>query len=380
MLERIATQHEGKLRIVKYNVDQNKDSMSRFKLRGVPTLIAYRAGEELGRHAGSSASGLKLLLEALLAESATPGDPGTSTFNNDPVRKARCVARIEQAIADGRLGGQQQERGGDDLPSAVASDLAPGGDSSDTLGLPPVIDALYNHLYEMLSADPSGAQFAVDFLRSMPVGADLSAVPRDYLLWILNDVMGNLPVKDGMATLLAEIVELHRHDVLPDAVPSSKWETLRARLEEEFGAAAGPNASILAAIDPLVRPAASIPPTAFFLLIQTTVSLSVNKVASTWFTAEEAEAFDRTNRLMAPFMKTLGARPDEGEALADYERKKERFINDAWEKAYTICPTLEKQRKLRLDAIVKARHTAGTSHAQYLLNRIAAAERTSTHE
>ncbi|WP_213769109.1 thioredoxin domain-containing protein [Caballeronia sp. dw_19] len=371
MLERIAIQHEGKLRIVKYDVDQNKDSMHRFKLRGVPTLIAYRAGEEVGRHAGGNASGLKLLLEALLAGPEPHMDPGTNTFGNDPARKARCIARIEQAIAEGRLGGPPQKHSSDDLPSTIAIGQTSDRDDPDVLGLPPVIDALYNYFYEMLAADPSGRQFTTDFLRSISVGVDLSSVPRDYLLWTLNDVMGQVPAESEAAPLLADLVNLHRRDALSGTVPPAQWEALQARIEEKGPATGKQDALILATIAPLATPAASIPATAFFLLIRVAVSLPVQQIASTWWTAEEAEIFDSTNRSMAPFVKSLGPRPEEPEALAEYERKKQQFIDDAWAKAYSICPTLEKQRQLRLDAIEKAGHQARTSHAQYLIKRLA---------
>ncbi|MEQ5837893.1 thioredoxin domain-containing protein [Paraburkholderia acidicola] len=372
LLERIATQHEGKLRIVKYNVDQSSDCMARFKLRGVPTLIAYRAGEELGRHVGGGASGLKLLLEALLARSDTHVDPGTRTFGNDPARKARCVARIRQAIADGRLD-EKQEWSGDNLPSAIASGEMPDGGSLDALGLPLAVDALYDHLYEMLSASPDGTQFAADFLHAVPVGVDLSAIPRDYLLWILNDLMNQTPLENEAMPLLAELIELHRLESNLDAVPPAQWEALLARIKEKLTTVDRQNAVILSTISPVARPASSIPPAAFFPLIQTAVSLAVLHVASTWWTEEEAEVFDSTNHSMAPFMKSLGPRPEEAEALAEYEQKKQQFIDDAWAKAYSICPTLEKQRELRRDAIVKTGHNARTSHAQYLLNRVATA-------
>ncbi|MFL9875846.1 thioredoxin family protein [Paraburkholderia megapolitana] len=370
MLERIATQYEGKLRIVKYNIDQSSDSRARFNLRGVPTLIAYRAGKELGRQAGVSASGLKLLLDALLSGPETHVDPGTRTFGNDPARKARCVARIREAIADGRLDGKQ-EGDGDSLPSTIASGQMPDGDRLDALGLPPAIDALYNHLYEMLSDSPDGTQFAADFLNAVPVGVDLSAIARDYLLWILNDLLDRTPLEDEATPLLAKLIQLHRLESNSDAIPPAQWEALLARIKEKLNTVDGHSAVILTTISPVARPASSIPPAAFFPLIQTAVSLAVIHVASTWWTEEEAEVFDSTNRSMAPFMKSLGPRPEETEALAEYERKKQQFIDDAWAKAYSICPTLEKQRQLRLDAIVKTGHNTRTSHAQYLLGRVA---------
>jgi thioredoxin len=376
-LERIAAEYEGRLRIVKYNIDQNSDSTTRFKLRGVPTLIAFRAGEEIGRVTGGSPVGLKRLLDTLLAGPETQVDPGTSTFGNDPARKARCIARLERAIADGRLGGQQneQEQGCDNPPSTIASGQMPDGESLDALGLPVLLNILYDQFSGSFSNGGSGGgtQFAVDFLRAVPVGVNLSAVPRDYLLWTLSDMMGQLPVESEAAPLLAGLIELHRPQANSDVVSSAQWEALLARIEEKLRATDVQNRPLLTEIALLARPVKSMPADASLYMILATSMLPGSHVTGTQSTPEETDLFESAMNAIKSWKDDLGPYPEEPEALAVYQQKMERAYADARVKACAICPTFEQQVKSQNDAQMKRVQDALSRHAQYLLGRVAAA-------
>ena len=43
-LDKIADDHEGKLKVAKVNADENQRLMSQFKIRGIPTLILFKDG------------------------------------------------------------------------------------------------------------------------------------------------------------------------------------------------------------------------------------------------------------------------------------------------------------------------------------------------
>jgi thioredoxin 1 len=57
ILEEIAVEHEGKLRIAKLNVDENLDISRRFEVMSIPTLILFKEGEAQLRIIGAKGKG-----------------------------------------------------------------------------------------------------------------------------------------------------------------------------------------------------------------------------------------------------------------------------------------------------------------------------------
>lgn len=54
--EAAASQGEPKIRFVKLNSDENQDMAGRLGIRGIPTMIMFRAGKEVGRVSGAMSS------------------------------------------------------------------------------------------------------------------------------------------------------------------------------------------------------------------------------------------------------------------------------------------------------------------------------------
>lgn len=52
VLEEIARERAGKLRIVKLNVDENPAAPARFQVQGIPTLLLFRHGQPVDRIVG----------------------------------------------------------------------------------------------------------------------------------------------------------------------------------------------------------------------------------------------------------------------------------------------------------------------------------------
>jgi thioredoxin 1 len=57
ILEEIATEQSGKLRVAKLNVDDNPDIARRFDVMSIPTLIVFKDGEPAKRLVGAKGKG-----------------------------------------------------------------------------------------------------------------------------------------------------------------------------------------------------------------------------------------------------------------------------------------------------------------------------------
>ncbi|MFZ1574570.1 MAG: thioredoxin TrxA [Chromatiaceae bacterium] len=45
VLDEIAAEYQGRLRVAKLNIDQNPDTPPRYGIRGIPTLMLFKQGE-----------------------------------------------------------------------------------------------------------------------------------------------------------------------------------------------------------------------------------------------------------------------------------------------------------------------------------------------
>ena len=57
VLEEIAKEHDGKLRIAKVNVDENLEIARRFEVMSIPTLILFKEGDAKRRLIGAKGKG-----------------------------------------------------------------------------------------------------------------------------------------------------------------------------------------------------------------------------------------------------------------------------------------------------------------------------------
>src|SRR5438132_791092 len=57
ILEEIASEHVGKVRVAKLNVDDNPDAARRFDVMSIPTLIVFRDGQPVKRMVGAKGKG-----------------------------------------------------------------------------------------------------------------------------------------------------------------------------------------------------------------------------------------------------------------------------------------------------------------------------------
>ena len=64
VIEELATSLSGRVRVAKLNLDRNPQSAARLRIQGVPTLILFKGGHEVGRMVG--ARGKSELMRALV--------------------------------------------------------------------------------------------------------------------------------------------------------------------------------------------------------------------------------------------------------------------------------------------------------------------------
>ena len=55
ILEQVAAENAGKLKVVKLNVDENPQTPPKYSIRGIPTLILFKAGKPAATQVGAVA-------------------------------------------------------------------------------------------------------------------------------------------------------------------------------------------------------------------------------------------------------------------------------------------------------------------------------------
>ena len=63
LLDQLAAEMEGKVKIVKINIDENQETPARFGVRGIPTLMMFKDGKNVSPKVGAMA---KAQLEAFI--------------------------------------------------------------------------------------------------------------------------------------------------------------------------------------------------------------------------------------------------------------------------------------------------------------------------
>ena len=67
VVEELAKEYSGKLKVGKMNVDENPQTPSTFGIRGIPTLILFKGGKAVNQIVGAvSKNKLKALIEEFL--------------------------------------------------------------------------------------------------------------------------------------------------------------------------------------------------------------------------------------------------------------------------------------------------------------------------
>ena len=66
-IEKLAEENQGKLKVCKLNTDENQNISAKYGIQGIPTLIVFKEGKEVGRTVGvMSKEKLQEKLDAIL--------------------------------------------------------------------------------------------------------------------------------------------------------------------------------------------------------------------------------------------------------------------------------------------------------------------------
>ena len=57
ILDEVAAELEGRLKVVKINIDENEQTPAKFGVRGIPTLMVFKNGQNVATKVGALAKG-----------------------------------------------------------------------------------------------------------------------------------------------------------------------------------------------------------------------------------------------------------------------------------------------------------------------------------
>jgi thioredoxin 1 len=66
LIDRLAGEYAGRVKIVKLNTDENPTTMRRFQIMSIPTFITFRNGQQVGRRSGASPQIIQEMIQAVL--------------------------------------------------------------------------------------------------------------------------------------------------------------------------------------------------------------------------------------------------------------------------------------------------------------------------
>jgi len=351
MLDRLAEQRSGALRVAKYDIDQSDSSRERFGLRGVPTLVAYRHGKELMRTTGVSASSFQAIVSAALGNAQAPA-ASTLSFSGDALLKHKAVACLRAA---------SQGVGESPLPSALLSEQF-GGDAARALSLPEFVIVLADSLHELVEPG-SDDDIAARWLDAVPVGlsldgllAGLARVTLHHPTFgLLPNLAENASLGAPLKSFLADMATLQQDDV-QGADP--RWAALSARRAMLESDAAGTQdqqyVRVLAGLD---KPAAGYTALDVASLVPMCAALGL-KDADFQTSREEDAALAQLKDLVAPLFAEAAPDGLDDAAAVRWEQDREQRANAAadgfWRQHESLAQQV-RERDARIEAIHEKR-------------------------
>lgn len=243
-LDKVARDFEGKVDIVKVNVDEHPALRERFGVRGIPALLLMSGGREAGRIVGNrSATQLASYLDAHLGTVTQLARPKVTlcAYGGDPQEKAERITRLREYL--------NRKQAALDTPmwaENVTGALGFVADSSDpdecasVLGIPTDVLEAVTVLSGYRGTHFNAALFVADWLDSVPVGANLSKLPATLLIHILSSqiVSDTLGGEAKLQAIRDELVSLHAAEADRSHETDAGWTEVKQACQNlaiEFG-------------------------------------------------------------------------------------------------------------------------------------------------
>jgi thioredoxin 1 len=240
VLESLAPEYAGALTIAKLNVEQYPELQKRFGVRGIPTLILFRAGKEVGRLMGTKRTEefrAWLKVQGIVptsdgASQREEAEPVAGAFHGDAELREYLVARLRQRAAEGRVEASfmpHWENGKGTLSTALVSHGSPAVFGRLT-GMP-VSFAAALEFCSISRAD----QAEVDSLvGGVQAGADLRQIAARLAVALMSDDFAAWPqILDDteVDTLRQHWVALCTRKLDGGKVESAEWKAMGDELE-----------------------------------------------------------------------------------------------------------------------------------------------------
>jgi thioredoxin len=212
-LSKLSERFRGNVDFVKVNIDENTAVRDRFSVRGIPTLILMRDGQEVGRVVGNrSAAQLAVFIDSHLGTSTEMPAAAVivpEAFRSNAQEKEKLLGALRSYLEKKRATPTEVMWEGE-IGSAVqfVTNTTDQDESARFLGIPVNLIAVVEALSTYRSTRINGAEFCAKWLDVVPVGANLTRLPTALLIDILRgremtDLIGEVRSLLSIRELLA---------------------------------------------------------------------------------------------------------------------------------------------------------------------------------
>lgn len=251
-LEKVSETFKGTVDFVKVNVDEHPSVRDRFGVKGIPTLILLRGGEEIGRVVGNrSATQLAGFLDTHLGTVTEVARAviTLSAFGGDPGIKAGQKKRLHDYL-ERKQAAPNEDMWEGDIGNALqfVAGTADVDDCARALGMPTDVMSVVEALSSYDATNMDAARYIEKWLDSVPVGADLSTLPAQLIVGMLKSrIVSDLLGDDStLRDRCDELGSLHAAESNDPSSAAVDWAATRTRCLQIGSAAADQNRGLLA--------------------------------------------------------------------------------------------------------------------------------------